>query len=232
MGYVLKTNLANRKNYGNARQTGSIKYIVIHYTANDGDSDEGNANYFKSPRGASAHYFVDDDSVTQSVPDNYIAYSVGGSKYKTCTQTGGGKYYAKAKNANTINIELCDTVKNGNIAPTQKTIENALALTKTLMKKYNISADNVIRHFDVTGKGCPAYWCATAANNTKWLTEFKNRLNEVRNVTELTTVNDIVWELAERGVISDKQLWLKKLEEDQNAYWLARKALHYIRSNV
>lgn len=47
---------------------------------------------------------------------------------------------------------------------------------------------------------------------------------------ELTEVNDIVWEYAHRGIITDSALWLKKLEEDQNSYWLARKALNYIRS--
>ena len=56
------------------------KYIVIHYTGNRTDSALANTNYFKSVnRGASAHYFVDDDPVTQSVPDNYAAYAVGGN---------------------------------------------------------------------------------------------------------------------------------------------------------
>ena len=49
--------------------------------------------------------------------------------------------------------------------------------------------------------------------------------------TELTSVNDIVWELANRGIISDKDLWLKKLEEDKNAYWLARKCANYINTH-
>ena len=52
--------------------------------------------------------------------------------------------------------------------------------------------------------------------------------DEMKEVKELTTVNDIVWELANRGIISDKELWLKKLEEDTNAYWLARKAVNYM----
>ena len=47
-------------------------------------------------------------------------------------------------------------------------------------------------------------------------------------IKELTTVNDIVWELNHRGIISDTALWLKKLEEDQNAYWLARKTCNYL----
>lgn len=178
MSYVFKTNLANKGNYGGSRSTSDIKYIVIHYTANDGDTDENNGNYFKNNLvDASAHYFVDDDSVTQSVPDNYVAWSVGGNKYYNCASTGGGKYYGICKNANSLNIELCDDVKNGVIYPSAKTIENAIELTKSLMKKYGILAANVIRHFDVTGKSCPAYWCGSSAKNKKWKTEFHNKLS-------------------------------------------------------
>lgn len=60
---------ADPSNYYPGRGGNSIKYIVMHYTANDGDTDEGNAHYFQGAgRRASAHYFVDEDSVTQSVP--------------------------------------------------------------------------------------------------------------------------------------------------------------------
>ena len=178
MSYKLKKKYANKSNYGAKRSTSNIKYIVIHYTANDGDTDEGNANYFASRIiKASAHYFVDDDSVTQSVPDNYVAWSVGGSKYNNCKTTGGGKYYTKCTNSNSISIELCDTKKDCKIYPTKKTIENAIELTRKLMKKYNIPSTNVIRHFDVTGKTCPAYWCGTSEKNQLWKTEFHNKLS-------------------------------------------------------
>ena len=74
MGYIFKTNIANKQNYGGARALNAIKYLVYHYTGNDGDSDESNGRHFHNHIvKASAHYFVDDDSVTQSVPDNYIA---------------------------------------------------------------------------------------------------------------------------------------------------------------
>lgn len=169
----IKQHLANKKNYGASRSTSKIKYLVIHYTGNDGDTDENNGKYFANNYvGASAHYFVDDDSVTQSVPDNYVAWSVGGNKYSDCSKTGGGKYYGKCTNTNSISIELCDDVKNGVVYPSAKTIENALELTEYLMKKYNIPKENVIRHFDVTGKYCPKYWM----DNTKWKNEFWNKL--------------------------------------------------------
>ena len=74
MGYVMKEHLANKANYGSKRDLSKIKYLVIHYTSNDGDSDEANGKYFaREIVRASAHYFIDDDSVTQSVPDNYAA---------------------------------------------------------------------------------------------------------------------------------------------------------------
>ena len=54
---------------------------------------------------------------------------------------------------------------------------------------------------------------------------------EDSDMKELTEVNDIVWELAHRGIISDSDLWMDKLQKDNNAYWLARKALNFIRKN-
>lgn len=177
----IKTNLANKNNYGNRRSVNSIKYIVIHYTGNDGDSDEGNANYFKGIRNASAHYFVDNDSITQSVPDNFVAWSVGGKKYNDCTTTGGGKWYGKCTNNNSISIELCDSVKNGKYDFTENTLKQAAELTKQLMAKYNIPIENVIRHFDVVGKICPLPF---VREPKQWET-FKERL---ATISKLETV--------------------------------------------
>lgn len=166
----IKSKLANKGNYGSSRLTSAIKYIVIHYTGNDGDTDERNGDYFRDRVvQASAHYFVDDDSITQSVPDNYIAWHCGGG-----SQGNGGKtHLGKCFNTNSIGIEICDDVKNGIIYPSAKTIQNALELTRHLMKKYNIPKENVIRHYDVTGKLCPAYW----VDNARWKSEFWNKLD-------------------------------------------------------
>lgn len=197
MSYETKTNIANKANYGGKRSTDKIKYIVIHYTTNDGDTDENNGKYFANNIvKASAHYFVDDDSVTQSVPDNYIAYAVGGSKYKNCSTTGGGKYHGKCTNTSSISIELCDDVKNGVVYPSAATIANAVELTKELMKKYGIPKENVIRHFDVTGKSCPAYWCGSAEKDAKWLSEFWNKLDAAAVAKNATTTNETWYSLA------------------------------------
>ena len=184
---IIKTNLANRQNYGGARAADQIKYIVIHYTGNDGDHDESNANYFKSNVvKASAHYFVDDDSITQSVPDLFTAWSVGGTKWKDCAATGGGKMYGTITNTNSISVEMCDTQRDGTIKATEQTMANTAELVKRLMKKYNVDINHVYRHFDVTGKHCPAYLMNAAA----WA-EFKERLKESDTVEVYKTIKDV-----------------------------------------
>ena len=73
---------------------------------------------------------------------------------------------------------------------------------------------------------------STAKLKNKGLICVKRFLKEetdVKEVGELTEVNDIVWELAHRGIVSDSELWLQKLKADVNAYWLARKVVQYMR---
>lgn len=210
---AIKTNIAHRSNYGSKRNTSTIKYIVIHYTANDGDTDEANANYFKGAnRRASAHYFVDDNSITRSVYDNYIAWSVGGSKYSNCSKTGGGKLYRICTNTNSISIEMCDTKKDGKYAASQKTLENTYDLVVKLMKQYDIDIDHVIRHFDVTGKSCPAY----LVNDTKWK-QFKEEVMEVYNGKKYSGEFP---DLPARGYfkVGDKGEEVKKLQKFLNWY--------------
>lgn len=202
--YTIKENIINHKNYGNKRT--SIKYIVIHYTGNDGDSDESNTKYFKNTIvSASAHYFVDNDSITNTVPDDYTAWHCGAKVYR----------HKFCRNSNSLSIELCDSIKNGVVYPTVKTIENAIALTKALMKKYNIPKENVIRHYDVTGKLCPKYW----VDDSKWKSEFWNKLS-----VELTSAKDIAHELNESFFpITDKKKFISELEESKknnsSLYW-------------
>ena len=185
MSYVFKNNLARKENYGDKRSISKIKYIVLHYTANDGDTDEANGKYFhNNVVKASAHYFVDDDSVTQTVPDNYVAYSVGGKKWNDCNKTGGGKLYGVVTNTNSISIEMCDTKRDGKVMATEATMANAAALCKTLMDKYNVDINHVIRHFDVNGKHCPAYFM----DNTAW-SNFKKRLVTTTKDSGATTTS-------------------------------------------
>ncbi len=164
MSYILKEHLANPGNIGGPRGAGRIKYLVIHYTGNDGDRAANNAAYYHdSVVQASAHYFVDDYEVYCSVPDLAIAWAVGGKQWADCEKTGGGKLYGVVTNSNSISVELCDTRKDGVYGASEETLENAAELCRGLMEKYGIPLENVVRHFDVTGKHCPAYMMDGAA---------------------------------------------------------------------
>ena len=142
--------------------------LVLHYTANKTDRAVNNAKYFQNNIVyASAHYFCDQSSVYQSVPDTSIAWSVGGKKYSDCATTGGGTCYGVVTNENSISIELCS--HQGAIAA--ETIENALALAKRLMSKYHIKESHIYRHFDeqriVSGKAFRKT-CVIAALPPSW----------------------------------------------------------------
>lgn len=166
---------AHAANCGATRKAGDIQYLIYHYTGNKGDTAVNNGRYYsqKINPPASAHYFVDDNEVIQSVDDLTVAWAVGGKKWSDCAQTGGGKFYGIAKNANSISIEMCGTKSKSSYEASEATLENAVALGRLLMKRYNIPFENVIRHFDVTGKYCPAYFM----DGDKW-SAFKSRLSD------------------------------------------------------
>ena len=166
----IKQSLASKENYG-GRKFGPNRYIVVHYTANDGDSDDSNAKYFRdNVVKASANYFVDDDSITCTVPPEYIAYHCGAYTY----------YHPSCRNYNSIGVELCDAHKDGIVMATEKTQANAAELIAMLMRKYNIPIQNVIRHYDVTHKNCPAYWVKDPAGFEK----FKKMIQEADEMVE------------------------------------------------
>ena len=134
-----------------------IKYLAIHFTAGS-SSKAGSAKSVKhvfEQRKASADFCVDDRDMVQFNPDlhNYYCWAVG---------DGNGKY--GVTNKNSISIEICSSLKKGTSAAvpnhsgwyfTDAALENAVKLSKYLMKKYNIPIDRVIRHYDASRKSCP-----------------------------------------------------------------------------
>ena len=163
---------ARAENYEKAeRGFDEIRYIVVHYTANRNDTARGNCRYFQNTiTKTSGHFFVDGKEIVQSVPLDHAAWHCGG---KIIPGTDGGKFYGKCTNTNSISVELCGTGCTGTeILPSEATVEMAVALVKELMEVFGIPAENVIRHYDVTGKLCPAYW----VDETRWNEEFKSKL--------------------------------------------------------
>ena len=159
--------LANSGNYSKGRRE-SIKYIVVHYTANNGDTAKGNCNYSATGgRNASAHYFVDENSIYQSVADNDTAWAVGAK--------ANSYVHADCRNNNSISVEMCSRIgADGKYYIKEATISNAVELVKELMIKHNVPITNVLRHYDVTGKNCPEPFVRNAA---QW-TAFKKRLED------------------------------------------------------
>lgn len=128
----------------------SRKYIVVHYTG-AGTSAPGcarnNCIYFSGGnRNASADYFIDDGSIYEynDPKSGYYSWHCG---------DGGGAY--GITNANSIGIEVC---MNGDNPYTAAEIDRLTWLVQKLMKDFNISSSNVVRHYDASRKLCPYYY--------------------------------------------------------------------------
>lgn len=173
--------------YGNERPYSSIKYIVIHYTGNDRDTAKGNASYFArygdgNQRNAGAHFFVGQNGeVWKSIPMKLTAWGVGGF---VTDKNGAASYYRKCTNTNSISIELCD---NASRDPSAEQIKACKDLLKYIRKKCP-NAQKVIRHWDVSGKSCPARMAGK--DNAKWK-NFKKAIGA--ETAETTTVKKIAY---------------------------------------
>lgn len=166
-GILMQINkLLTKTNYENTNNTNRIKYLVVHYVGALGGAQDNCKYFYDTYRGASAHYFVGHQGeIWQCVDDADVAWHCGAPSYK----------HPSCRNSNSIGIELC-CKNNGNWYFEDATVNAAVELTKYLMKKYNIPAANVIRHYDVVAKNCPAPY---VDNNTKhtWV-EFKTLITK------------------------------------------------------
>ena len=161
----------NSKNYEKANKR-NIKYIVLHYTANKNDTARNNAIYFKNNVvNASAHYFVDNREIIQSVSDNDIAWHCGGKTYSH-------KY---CRNIISIGVEMCTSYDKGVYYINLLTLNNTVELVANLMKKYNIPIENVVRHYDVTGKKCPLPY----VNGTQDFNKLKETIKREVEIMEI-----------------------------------------------
>lgn len=191
-------------NYTKPNNLKQNKFIVVHYTANNGDTAKGNCKYFAKKlndnKKASAHYFVDEKEIWQCVDDSNIAWHIGGAKV----------YYNHARNSNSIGVELCSRKSSDGYYFKNETIRNAQKLIAYLMTKYNIKTENVVRHFDCTRKNCPAPF---VENQNAWI-QFVNELKWVDSVIDLKTV----------GRLNEAEEWvLKQFEEDEKLKYIFMK---------
>ena len=125
-------------------ESNGITGIVIHYTANPGSTAQDNRDYFNGLQysqetSASSNFVVGlDGEIIQCVPTWEVAYA------------------SNDRNYDTVSIEVCHPDESGKF--TDKTYRSLVQLTAWLCVKFDLTADDVIRHYDVTGKNCPKYF--------------------------------------------------------------------------
>lgn len=153
-------------NYRKGRKQ-AVRYLVVHYVGAKGDA-ANNAKYYGSTSGinASAHYFVGhgpSPEIWASVAENNTAWHVGAQRY----------VHPDCRNENAIGVELCchqDTAGAWYFDP--ETVDVAVELCRNIVGRYDIPRNRVLRHYDVTGKICPAPFVHDA---NAW-EDFKDRL--------------------------------------------------------
>ena len=160
--------LLTKNNYSRpgAKRSKTTK-IAVHYVGNANSKAINNRNYFENLKDthttyASSHYIVGlDGEVIQCVPDDEVAYTT------------------NSANTYSIGIECCHGT-DGTF--NSKTRSSLVELVAMLLKKYNLTSEDIIRHYDVTGKLCPICWASNSGTKyddyLKFKKEVKNKMIE------------------------------------------------------
>lgn len=128
-----------------------INDVFVHYTANPGTDAVQNRSYFEQlkdtkERAASAHFIIGyKGDIVLCVPLDEVAYAV------------------KTRNYDSVSIECCYINEDGSF--TKETYDALIELLTWLMKEYDLTTDNILRHYDCGGKKCPLYY---VENEEQW----------------------------------------------------------------
>lgn len=153
---TITDSLIPKNKYNRPGTKSTPKRICVHYTGDCGATADQLTKYWQNVAAGvfkdktwswtSAQYIVGlNGEVVRCIPDNEIAYA------------------AANQNADTIHIEVCYKQKSGEFE--ESSIVALGELVRSLMKKYAIPAGKVVRHYDLTGKLCPAYYVDEARWN-------------------------------------------------------------------
>lgn len=158
-----------------------VKKLVVHYTANPGATAQNHFDYFnktivEEKRFASAHIFVDRRQALNIIPLNEVAYHANDVQKKNANGTPYRGVAALGSNANltSLGIELC-IEKDGSFHP--DTLALAGYVFAELCRKFGLNECDIVRHYDVTAKNCPAPFVANPAD----FDGFKNRVHAILN---------------------------------------------------
>lgn len=157
-----------------------VKKIAVHYVGNPNTSALANRNYFENckegGRYVSSHYIVGlKGEVIQCIPLNEWSY---------CTNQANGY---------TISIETCHPKSDGIF--NDSTYVSLCELCAMLLKKFNLTTNDLIRHYDVTRKTCPLHWTPTkyqseAVATARW-NRFKQDVQTVMDGGKVTRNNTV-----------------------------------------
>ena len=123
-----------------------VNAVVLHYVGNPGTTAKANRDYFntlalgRDGTYASSHFVVGlEGEVIQCIPLTEVAYA------------------SNHRNSDTVAIEVCHPDDTGEFSP--ETYARAVELTAWLCREFRLDpAEDVIRHYDVTGKECPRWY--------------------------------------------------------------------------
>lgn len=171
---TITDSLIPKNKYNRPGTKSTPKRICVHYTGDCGATAAQLAKYWQNVAAGvfkdkpwswtSAQYIVGlNGGVVRCIPDNEIAYA------------------AADQNADTIHIEVCYRQKSGVFE--EKSIAALGELVRSLMKKYAIPAGKVVRHYDLTGKLCPAYY----VDEARWAA-LHERITSMQKSSELYRV--------------------------------------------
>lgn len=141
-----------------------INGIVIHYTANPGSTAMQNKDYFEGLKDskitkASSHFIIGlEGEIVQCIPSGEISYA------------------SNQRNYDTLSIECCHQDKTGKF--NQATYDSMVELTAWLCGKFQIQVEDVIRHYDITGKNCPKYFVENKEVWEKFKSDVFTRLQD------------------------------------------------------
>lgn len=138
----------------------AVKDIAVHYVGNPNTSAEANRNWFANPESdTSAHFIVGlEGEVIQCIPLNEKSSAT------------------NERNRDTISVEVCHPDESGEFS--EVTRASLVRLLAWLCEEYGLTEENMIRHYDVTGKLCPLYY---VENEEEWLRlkqDVKNAMKE------------------------------------------------------
>ena len=147
-------------NSRSGKELEAVRNIVIHYVANPGTTAMQNRDYFAGDETVvNAHFVVGlEGEIVQCIPLNEQSVA------------------SNWRNADTISIEVCHPDETGKF--NEETYQSLVKLTAWLLKECKLKPDDVIRHYDITGKLCPLYYVENPDAWTAFLGEVSKALKQ------------------------------------------------------